>query len=165
VRPRRTLTRSLSLLLAPPLRLVGAAGLVAMTLVTLADILGRAAFRLAVPGAVELVELALACATFAGVALAFLRGEHIAVDLLERAPRRLGLLLEAVVAAAVVALLALLVWLLREDFTDALEFGDTTAVLGLPVAIAYGALLAGFAASALALAARGLDALLALAGR
>ena len=157
------LTRALSAVLAPPLRLVGAAGLVVMALVTLADIVGRAALRMPVPGVVEIVELALACSTFAGIGLAFLRGEHVTVDLLERAPRALRLLLDAAVAAGVVALLALLVWLLREDVTDALEFGDATAVLGLPVAWALVAVVAGFAASALALAARGADAMLALA--
>lgn len=156
------LTRVLSAVLAPPLRLVGALGLVVMVLVTLADIVGRAALHLPVPGVVEIVELALACATFAGIALAFLRGEHVTVDLLDRAPRPLRMLLDAAVAAGVFALLSLLIWLLREDVSDALEFGDTTAVLGLPVAWAMVAVVAGFAASALAIAARGGDAVLAL---
>lgn len=156
-------TRALSAVLAPPLRVVGAAGLAVMALVTLADILGRAALRLPVPGVVEIVELALACSTFAGIALAFLRGEHVTVDLLERAPPLLRRLLDALVAAAVVALLALLVWLMRHDVADAAEFGDATAVLGLPVAWALLAVVAGFAASALALVARGADALLSLA--
>lgn len=156
------LSRALSAVLAPPLRVVGAAGLAVMALVTLADIAGRAMLRLPVPGAVEIVELALACATFAGIALAFLRGEHVTVDLLDRTPRGLRLLLDVLVAAAVVALLVLLVWLMRDDVADALEFGDSTAVLGLPVAWALIAVVAGFAASALALLARGADALLSL---
>jgi TRAP-type C4-dicarboxylate transport system permease small subunit len=144
--------------LAPPLRLVGALGLVAMAAVTLADIVGRAAFRLPIPGVVEIVELALACSTFAGIALAFLRGEHVAVDLLERAPRALRLLLDAVVAVLVARLLG-------DDVADALAFGDATAVLGLPLAWSLSAIVAGFAASALALLARGADSLLALRRR
>lgn len=156
------LARALGVVLAPPLRMVGALGLVVMAAVTLADILGRAALRLPVPGVVEIVELALACSTFAGIALAFLRGEHVTVDLLEAAPRRLRLVLDAAVSVAVITLLGLLVWLLRADVADALEFGDATAVLGLPVAWALVAVVAGFAASALALAARAADAVLAL---
>ena len=159
---RGPFARALGTALAPPLRLVGALGLVVMVAVTLADIVGRAAFRLPVPGVVEIVELALAWSTFAGIALAFLRGEHVTVDLLERAPRRLRLALDVAVAFGVVALLALLVWLLRADVADALEFGDATAVLGLPLAWALVAVVAGFAASALALAARAADALVAL---
>jgi TRAP-type C4-dicarboxylate transport system permease small subunit len=159
------LARALGAVLAPPLRLVGALGLVAMAAVTLADIVGRAAFRLPIPGVVEIVELALACSTFAGIALAFLRGEHVAVDLLERAPRALRLLLDAVVAVLVALLLALLVRLLGDDVADALAFGDATAVLGLPLAWSLSAIVAGFAASALALLARGADSLLALRRR
>jgi TRAP-type C4-dicarboxylate transport system permease small subunit len=154
------LTRALSAVLAPPLRLVGAVGLAVMALVTLADIVGRAVLRLPVPGVVEIVELALACSTFAGIALAFLRGEHVAVELLDGAPRIVRRLLDVLTASAVVALLVLLVWLMRDDVADALEFGDSTAVLGLPVAWALIAVVAGFAASALALVARGADALL-----
>ncbi|MCS6891300.1 MAG: TRAP transporter small permease [Acetobacteraceae bacterium] len=155
--------RAVSALLAPPLRLLGAAAIAAMAGVTLADILLRATIRLPIPGVVEVVEVSLALATFAGIALAFLRGEHVAVDLLGRLPRRLLLLLDSAVAAAVIALLLLLVWLLREDVADAAEFGDATAVLGIPVAIPLAAVVGGFAASAVALAARALDALLALA--
>jgi TRAP-type C4-dicarboxylate transport system permease small subunit len=155
-------TRALSAVLAPPLRLLGVVGIIAMAVVTLADIVLRAGLRLPVPGVVEIVELALAVATFAGIALAFLRGEHVTVDLLERLPAPVCLVLDVAVAVAVAALLALLVWLLREDVTDAIEFGDATAVLGLPVAWAMVSLVGGFAAAALACVARGADALLAL---
>lgn len=155
-------TRLLAALLGPPLRLLGILGIAVMAGATLADIVLRAAVRLPIPGVVEIVELALAITTFAGIALAFLRGEHVRVDLLERLPQRWLLLLEAAVAAAVIALLLLLVWLLREDVADAIAFGDATAVLGLPVAIALVAVVGGFAASALALAARAADALIAL---
>lgn len=128
--------------------------LVAMMLVTVADVALRATVNLPVRGVVDLVELFLVCAIFLAVPDTFLREEHVVVDVIDyvAGPRAIALLkaLSAVLATG------FLVLLLRQIVTPAWEawsFGDITMDLSIPKAVHWLAIIAGTAASLLMMAA------------
>jgi TRAP-type C4-dicarboxylate transport system permease small subunit len=123
------------LLLHAALRRLAELCMVALALLTLADVLGRYVFNVSVTGAVELTEILMVGVIFSGVVLATLAREHVAVDLLPMPFGRAGLqasrLLGHGLAAAVSALLAAVSWSQAES---AREYADQTQMLNLPLA-------------------------------
>lgn len=113
---------------------IGRVALAIMLLVTIADILGRTLLGSPIGGVVDVVELSQAFLIFAGIALCFRAGSHIAVDIVElvAAPRLLKML-NFINAAVALAVLALLVRLAVIEFLDKLEWGDRTVDLRIPL--------------------------------
>jgi TRAP-type C4-dicarboxylate transport system permease small subunit len=122
----------------------------AMVLLTVADILLRAAANRPIPGVVELVELLLACSFFLALPAVFLRDGHIVVDVVDAvAPRSVALLKRLAAALAVLAL-ALMAWQGWISASDALAFGDVTSYLSIPRIVYWIPVLAGIVGAALA---------------
>jgi len=109
--------------------------LVALSLLTLLDVLGRYVFSIPVRGAVELTEALMVGVIFTGIVLATQARQHITVDLLimtlgprgRRVQQGFALLL----AAGVSALLGAVTW---SQAISARDYGDKTTMLGIPMA-------------------------------
>lgn len=125
--------------------LAAAAGvlLVAMTLLTVVDVVGRYVFNSPVPGAFEATEIMLALAIFAGLPIVTARGEHVRVGLLvERLPHRLAAGLDVVAELLVALLLFGAAYLLFGRGESLARFGDATVLLQIPLAPVAFALMA-----------------------
>jgi len=126
--------------------------LVAMMMVTVADVALRAAFNYPIRGVLEIVELALACTFFLALPASFLRDEHIVVDIVGG---RLVPLLRRIAAVVAIVVIALLAWQGWKAAQDALVFGDVTSDLALPrlyywIPVLFGLVGSGLAAVAMA---------------
>ncbi len=127
----------------------------AMMVLTVADVAGRYLFAAPVPGAFELTQVMLALLIFAALPLVGWRGGHVTITLTDRwfpaAAARLRDRLVALVAAAVAGVMA---WRLAVLAGRLAEYGDQFEFIGIPrAAIAWPvSVLCGL--SALALLAR-----------
>jgi len=126
--------------------------LVAMMMVTVADVVLRAAFNFPIRGVLEIVELALACTFFLALPASFLRDEHIVVDIVGG---RLVPLLRRIAAVIAIVVIAVLAWQGWKSAQDALVFGDVTSDLALPrlyywIPVLFGLVGSGLAAVAMA---------------
>jgi TRAP-type C4-dicarboxylate transport system permease small subunit len=127
--------------------------LAAMMLVTVADVVLRAAASKPIRGTFEIVELLLACTFFLALPASFLRDEHIVVDIVDGiVPRRVPLLKRIALVLAV-ALLAAMAWQGGIAARDAVAFNDVTSDLGLPRLWYWIPVLAGMSGACLAAAA------------
>lgn len=128
---RKFLTRSAH----TAMRRLASLCLVALALLTLADVVGRYVLNYAIVGAVEITEFLMVGVIFAGIVLATLAREHVTVDLLTvRTPGPLQRTQKAVsnlLATGISLLLAAATW---SQGASALDFGDRTTMLGLPLA-------------------------------
>ena len=117
------------------LGIAASAILLAMMMLTFADVLARYVFNRPIRGAFELTELALLVLIFAGLPLVSRADEHVTMEFVDRvlAPARLRLLQRAIhlLVAALMFFMAWQVWL-RAGRVAA--YGDATDVLR----IAYG---------------------------
>jgi TRAP-type transport system small permease protein len=121
-----------------------------MVLLTVADVLLRATVNRPIRGIYELIELFLTCSFFFALPAAFLRDEHIVVDVIDGiAPARVPLLkrIAEVVAVVTLGVMAWQSWLVA---ADALAFGDVTSDLALPRILYWIPVLAGLIGSAIA---------------
>lgn len=126
--------------------------LAAMMLVIVADVVLRTFFNIPIRGTYELVELLLAGTFFVALPAAFLRNDHIVVDIIDRAaPRRIGLLRRAAQLAAL-AIVAVMAWQGWKAAQDTLIFNDVTADLELPRIWYWIPVLIGLAGSGIAAA-------------
>jgi TRAP-type C4-dicarboxylate transport system permease small subunit len=115
-----------------------------IVVLTCVDVLGSKLFRLPVPGSLDLVMLAQLIAVSFAAAMTLIRDRHIAVTfVVDRFPRRVRALIEAVAQLLGLVLLVIVVWRL---FTHGVHYqsgGEQTATIRLPVApFAYAAALA-----------------------
>ena len=129
------------------LGVAAAAILFAMMVLTFVDVVARYLFSRPVRGAFEVTELMLVVLIFAGLPLVSYADEHAAMDFIDRllSPRRQRLLLAAVhvICAAVLFLLAWLVWLKADkiwayrDATDVLRilYGPFVYFMALMIAL------------------------------
>lgn len=127
--------KTFSSLLKAGLRRLTELCMAALALLTLADVLGRYIFNVSVMGAVELTEILMVGIIFCGIILATQEREHVVVDLLplpfgEKGARFTHAATQ-LLAAGISALLAVVSWTQAES---ALEYGDQTTMLGLPLA-------------------------------
>jgi TRAP-type transport system small permease protein len=117
------------------LRLAAGIFLVALAVLTLLDVLGRYVFSFPVRGAVELTEAIMVGTIFTGIVLATEGRQHVTVDLftmrLGPRGRRIQLAFSLLLATAVSVLLGAVTW---SQALAALDFGDKTTMLGLPMA-------------------------------
>ncbi len=111
---------------------MAAVSLSAMMLITVADVVLRAAINKPIRGTLEIVELLLACSFFLALPATFLRDEHIVVDIVDgMAPRWVPLLrrISALLGAVLMAVMAWQGWIAAKD---TLLFHDVTADLAIP---------------------------------
>ena len=109
--------------------------LVALALLTLADVLGRYVFNVSVVGAVELTEMLMVGVIFTGIVLTTAKREHVAVDLLTVGlgprGRRVQQAASHLLAIVISLLLGTVTW---SQGLSALESHDRTTMVGLPLA-------------------------------
>ncbi|WP_108659109.1 TRAP transporter small permease [Acuticoccus kandeliae] len=129
---------------------LAAIGLLAIMGVTVADVVSRHLFNAPIQGVVDMVELAMAWATFLGIAATFFLGGHIVVDLVDTVAGPGTMRLVRILAGvATVALMGGLTWLAVREFGEVAEWGDTTVDLGIPLTIYWAPVLAGYGLGAL----------------
>jgi TRAP-type C4-dicarboxylate transport system permease small subunit len=128
--------------------------LAAMMLLTVADVVLRAAFNRPLRGTYELVELLLCVTFFVALPAVFLRDDHIVVDSIDRYAPRAVPALRRLAALIAVAMLALMTWQGAIRARDAWSFGDVTADLSLPRILYWIPLLFGLGGGAVAAIAR-----------
>jgi TRAP-type C4-dicarboxylate transport system permease small subunit len=138
--------------------LLAALFLAAMMLLTVADVVLRAAFNTPIRGVYELVELLLAYTFFIALPAVFLRNENIIVNVIDDMAPRAVPALEVGATLLGFAILAVMAWQGWLAALETLALNDVTADLGLSRLYHWIALLAGViaaAAAALAMAVRG----------
>ena len=111
---------------------VASVSLAAMMLVTVADVLLRAAINRPIRGTLEIVELLLACTFFLALPATFLRDEHIVVDVVDGVAPRSVPLLRRIAALLAVLVMVVMAWQGWIAARDTLVFNDVTADLSLP---------------------------------
>lgn len=113
---------------------VAGAALLGILFLTVADIIGRSAFRRPVPGTVEMTGMILVVVVFMAVAHSEDMGDHITIDLLyERAGTRLRLFLDVFADLLTIAVVGLLSYQLYQFTLRNQASGAETPVLDLPV--------------------------------
>jgi TRAP-type C4-dicarboxylate transport system permease small subunit len=129
---------------------VASAFLAAMMLLTVADVVGRSLLARPIHGTYELVELLLTCTFFFALPAVFLRDGHVLVDVIDsRVPRAVPWLKRVAlgVAAVMLGIIAWRCWLFAKN---AVEFGDVTSDLSLPLILYWIPLLVGIGGAAVA---------------
>lgn len=122
--------------------------LIALIMLTVADVVSRNLRDHSIVGAVDMSTMLLVAAAFLGLASAELDGKHVTVDLFEaRFAPRARWALSLLRAVILLALGVLLTWGLSEVLLSALERGETTNdVLRLPTWPAKAVLVVSFLA-------------------
>ncbi|TQE99141.1 MAG: TRAP transporter small permease [Spiribacter salinus] len=121
--------------------LEGLAGiaLLMMMLVTAVDVIGRYFFGLAITGSVELTQITLAVVVFLAFPLVCWREEHVSIDLLDSIfPHRFVWFRQCTINLLCTAALWIMtptIWALAER---ALQWGDTTEYLDIPMGYLIG---------------------------
>lgn len=111
---------------------VAAAFLVAMMLLVVTDVVLRSVFKIPIRGSVELVELLLACTFFIALPVAFLRDDHLMVDMVDTWAPRIVPLLKRIAAVIAILVLVTMAWQGWKIAADVVELGDVTSDLSLP---------------------------------
>jgi TRAP-type transport system small permease protein len=136
--------------------LAAAICLAAMMLLTVADVVLRAAFNAPIRGVYELIELLLTYTFFLALPAVFLRDDNIVVNVLDDWAPRAVPLAKRIALAFAVAILAVMAWQGWLAARDAVAFNDQTADLGLSRAWHWAGVLAGIVGAAVAALAMGL---------
>ena len=117
------------------LGIASAALLIALMMITVADVVLRYLFAAPLRGAFELTELGLLVLIFAGLPLVSRADEHVTMDFVDRilpaGGRRCIVRAVHALTAAVMLLLAWVVWLKAGKIAG---YGDTTESLKVPIA-------------------------------
>lgn len=124
--------------------------IVALTLMSLASIAGRALVAMPVPGDYELIQVGCAVAVASFLPLTQLRGGHVIVDFFTahaRAPVRAWL--DAIGALLVGLAGALFAWRMAIGAAGLAEANDQTTILGFPTWIAVALMIPSFVLLAL----------------
>ena len=131
-----------------------ALSLVAMMLVTVADVSSRAFANLPITGAYDLVQLFLVGTVFLSIPEVFLRGENIGVDFVDHlvGPRAISLL-KMVARFLAFVFVGVLLWQMIAPALDAMRFHEVSPDLSIPMIVHWALMVAGIALS-LAAAAR-----------
>ncbi|MBM3601847.1 MAG: TRAP transporter small permease [Alphaproteobacteria bacterium] len=126
--------------------------LAAMMLLTVADVVLRAVINRPIRGMFELVELLLACTFFLALPAAFLRDDHIVVDVVDYvAPRRVPVLRRLAELVAIV-IIAVMAWQGWKTAQGTLIFNDVTADLEIPKILYWVPVLVGLIGGGIAAA-------------
>ena len=126
--------------------LVGGLVLVSMTLMSLASIVGRAAFTKPLPGDYELVQLGCAVAVAAFLPFCQMRGGHALVDFFTASARPAArAALDAIGALLVAIVAAVIAWRLAVGAVSLQQANDQTTILEIPTWYAVGLMVPSFA--------------------
>lgn len=113
---------------------VAAALLFSMMVLTFVDVVGRYFLNAPVPGGFEITELLLATLIFAALPLVTLSGEQITVDLFDALiPASVQHVRDALICLVSGLILFVLCASMWEKAEEMLSYGDTTAILGIPI--------------------------------
>lgn len=109
--------------------------LIALTLVTVVDVVGRYLLSSPLPGAGEYTEILVMAIIFVGLPAVCLDDGHIAVDLLTAKLRGAAEMLQTAFARLVVAaVLAIVAWQLWKHGAQLASYGEVTVYLRAPLA-------------------------------
>jgi TRAP-type C4-dicarboxylate transport system permease small subunit len=115
------------------INVVAMAVLLAMVLLTVADVVGRYFFNQPVTGTTELTELMVVVVGFLGLAWCAVKGAHLTVDLLmSRLPPKLGVIVDIFTYSAGLVLCAIIAWRNFVEGINVERLGVTTALIELP---------------------------------
>jgi TRAP-type C4-dicarboxylate transport system permease small subunit len=125
---------------------LAACALVAMSLVTVVDVLLRYLINRPVRGSYDLVECMLVVFVFHGIATVFLNRQNIVIDLIDGvAGAGLRTVLIRISDVLQIVVLAVFAWAMLTPARQAFDYGDSKLELGLPVYIIWIFALAGMA--------------------
>ena len=105
--------------------------LVAMMLLTVADVAMRAVSNTPIRGTFELIELLLACSFFLALPAVFLRDEHLVVDVIDPVAPRWVPRLRRFAEVIAIPVLALMAWEGFKAARETLVFNDVTSDLAI----------------------------------
>jgi TRAP-type C4-dicarboxylate transport system permease small subunit len=105
--------------------------LVAMMLLTVADVVLRAVSNQPIRGTFEIIELLLACAFFLALPAVFLRDEHLVVDVIDPLAPRWVPRLRRIAEVIAIPVLALMAWEGCKAARETLIFNDVTSDLSI----------------------------------
>lgn len=109
--------------------------LASLMVITVIDVVGRYAFNRPLSGAAEWIELAMGLMIFGGIFQAGMAGEHIRIDLLDKAwSRGARRVVDAIARLASMAVLLFVAWRLWSKAQELRGFGDVSSYLGVPLA-------------------------------
>lgn len=144
----------------------GALCLVAMMLVTVADVGSRALFNKPITGVYDLVQLFLVAAVFLNVPEVFLRGENIVIDLVDHLAKPVTTAwLKAVASVVALAFLATLALRMLPPALDAFAFHEVSLDLSIPMWIYWALMVLGIVLALPVAAWAALESLRALSSR
>lgn len=128
--------------------------LTAMMLITVADVILRAAFNLPITGAYDLVQLFLVGTVFLSIPDVFLRDENIVIDFVDHVFGTIAVgLLKVVANLAGLVFLTVLSWRMIAPALDSMRFNEVSPDLSIPMIVHWGLMILGIV---LALPAAGL---------
>jgi TRAP-type C4-dicarboxylate transport system permease small subunit len=117
---------------------IAALAMIAMMLVTTADVFLRYVFRSPIRGSYDFVEAMLVVFVFNGLAAGFFSRSNIVIDLVDHlAGRTVRAVLVKISDFVSVGALLLLAWAMIRPAMQAYGYGDTKIELGLPVYILW----------------------------
>lgn len=105
--------------------------LVAMMLLTVADVALRAVSNQPIRGTFEIIELLLACTFFIALPAVFLRDEHLVVDVIDPLAPRWVPRLRRIAEVIAIPVLALMAWEGFKAARETLIFNDVTSDLSI----------------------------------
>lgn len=126
--------------------------LVAMMLFTVLNVVLRSFFNHPIPGDVELIEVAMVCTSFLGLAWCAIKERHIRVDLLVQFfPQKAQGIVELIGYIGALGASIIISWQSVNEGLANKEMNRLTASLGIPVYPFYFITAVGFGALSLAL--------------
>lgn len=120
-----------------------------MMTLTFVDVIGRYFFNHPIPGGFEITEIMMATLIFLGLPLVSVEGGHITVDLLDSfIPAAIKRVQSKVVNLLSALVIFVISWQLWIKANGVAEYGDSTAILKVPLAplVYFMSLMAGFTA-------------------
>lgn len=132
---------------------VAAVFLLAMVAINIADVGLRSGLNAPIFGTYEIVELMLAAVAFLAIPEAFLRGEHITIELIDQVvSERVSDWLRVIGTLAALVFVALLAYHMVQPALDYIQLNEVTVDLQLPLIWKAVLILLGVAASIVAVA-------------
>ena len=137
--------------LASAFAVLGGLVLVAMVLLVVVSVIGRALLALPVPGDFEIVAVGTGIAIFLFLPYCYLERGNVTVDILaDHMPARARRALDVVASVVFALIAALFAWRMSLGLADTFFYGDITMIVGFPIWMAYPFAVASFLLLALA---------------